>query len=59
MLLRHSFAMEEDAAFIELAATNVLARGLRTADIMAPGAAQVSTSVMGDSILRELDAMAS
>ena len=54
MLLRHSFAMEEDARLIERACTNVLASGLRTADVMAPGAAQVGTSVMGESILREL-----
>ena len=58
MLLRHSFAMEEDAALIERAATNVLAGGLRTADVMAPGAAQVGTAVMGESILRELDKLA-
>ncbi|WP_158746815.1 3-isopropylmalate dehydrogenase [Acidisphaera sp. L21] len=58
MLLRHSFAMEEDAAMIERAATNVLASGLRTADVMAPGAAQVGTSVMGESILRELEKLA-
>jgi len=55
MLLRYSFGMEEDAALIEKAATNVLASGLRTADIMAPGTARVSTSVMGEAILRELD----
>ena len=35
MLLRYSFEMEEDAALIETACTNVLASGLRTADIMA------------------------
>ena len=58
MLLRYSFAMEEDAALIEQAATNVLASGLRTADVMAPGAAQVGTSAMGDGILRELDKLA-
>ncbi len=58
MLLRHSFAMEEDAALIERACTNVLASGLRTADVMAPGAAQVGTKVMGESVLRELDKLA-
>jgi 3-isopropylmalate dehydrogenase len=55
MLLRYSFAMDEDAALIERACTNVLASGLRTADIMGPGTAKVGTSVMGESILRELD----
>ncbi len=58
MLLRYSFEMEEDAALIETACTNVLASGLRTADIMVPGAARVGTSVMGESILRELDKLA-
>ena len=55
MLLRYSFGMDEDAALIERACTNVLGSGLRTADIMAKGTAKVGTSVMGESILRELD----
>ncbi|HTR17451.1 MAG TPA: 3-isopropylmalate dehydrogenase [Acetobacteraceae bacterium] len=58
MLLRYSFDMEEDAKLIERACVNVLANGLRTADIMAPGAARVGTSVMGESVLRELDKLA-
>ena len=59
MLLRYSFAMDEDATLIEKAATNVLAAGIRTADVMAQGATQASTSVMGDSILHELDRLGS
>jgi 3-isopropylmalate dehydrogenase len=58
MLLRYSFGMEEDAALIERACTNVLGSGLRTADIMAPGTAKVGTNVMGESVLRELDKLA-
>ncbi len=58
MLLRYSFEMEEEARLIETACTNVLGSGLRTADIMAPGAARVGTGVMGESILRELDKLA-
>ena len=58
MLLRYSFDMEEDAALIERACTNVLASGLRTADVMAPGCAMVGTAVMGDAVLRELDKLA-
>jgi len=58
MLLRYSFGMDEDAALIERACTNVLKTGLRTADIMAPGTARVGTNVMGESILRELDKLA-
>ncbi|MBV8398272.1 MAG: 3-isopropylmalate dehydrogenase [Acetobacteraceae bacterium] len=58
MLLRYSFDMQEEAALVERACTKVLASGLRTADIMAPGTARVGTSVMGESILRELDKLA-
>ncbi len=55
MMLRYSFDMDEDAGMIEQAVKNVLAGGLRTADIMQPGKARVSTTVMGESITRELD----
>ena len=55
MLLRYSFDMAEDAALIEQACTKVLASGLRTADVMAPGMAQVGTTVMGQSVVRELE----
>ena len=58
MLLRFSFGLEDDAGLIERACTNVLASGLRTADIMSPGAARVGTSVMGESVVRELDKLA-
>jgi 3-isopropylmalate dehydrogenase len=58
MLLRFSFEMKEDASLIENAVARVLAGGLRTADIMQPGKGKVSTTVMGDSILRELDKQA-
>jgi len=55
MLLRHSYALTEEAGLIEAAVVRVLANGLRTADIMAPGAARVGTGVMGESVLRELE----
>ncbi len=58
MLLRYSFEMEEDAKLIETACTNVLAGGMRTADIMAVGTARVGTNVMGEALLRELDKLA-
>jgi 3-isopropylmalate dehydrogenase len=58
MLLRFSFGMDEDAALIEKACLNVLSTGLRTADIMGPATARVSTNVMGESIMRELDKLA-
>jgi len=58
MALRYSFDDAGSAELIEQAVKNVLAGGLRTGDIMQPGKARVSTSVMGDAILRELDKLA-
>lgn len=58
MLLRYSFEMEEDARLIEAACTSVLASGIRTGDIMAPGCARVGTSTMGEAVVRELDKFA-
>jgi 3-isopropylmalate dehydrogenase len=55
MCLRYSFDMGKEADLIETAAQNVLNSGTRTADIMQPGMAKVSTSVMGDALLREMD----
>lgn len=55
MALRYSFDMSAEAELVEAAVNDVLARGTRTGDIMQPGAARVSTSVMGDSILRAMD----
>ena len=55
MLLRWSFGLEEEARLIERAVENVLAGGLRTADIMQAGMARVGTAVMGEAILRELE----
>jgi 3-isopropylmalate dehydrogenase len=59
MCLRYSFNLDEDAKLIERAIQNVLGGGMRTDDIMAPGMARCSNTVMGDSILRELDKLAS
>lgn len=55
MALRYSFDLDDEAAHLEQAVRNVLKGGLRTADIMQPGMAKVSTSVMGESIVRELE----
>ncbi len=52
MCLRYSFAMIEQADRVEKAISNVLDEGLRTADIMADGATPVSTSQMGDAIVK-------
>jgi 3-isopropylmalate dehydrogenase len=55
MALRYSFDLGDDATLIETAVQNVLGKGLRTADIMQPGKTRVSTVVMGDALLMELD----
>jgi 3-isopropylmalate dehydrogenase len=58
MCLRYSFGRDDEAGLLEAAVKGVLDGGLRTADIMQPGKARVSTRVMGESILRELDKLA-
>ncbi|MBF0561234.1 MAG: 3-isopropylmalate dehydrogenase [Alphaproteobacteria bacterium] len=55
MCLRYSFEMGTEADLIEKAVSQVLKGGMRTSDIMAPGMARCSTTVMGDSIVRALD----
>jgi 3-isopropylmalate dehydrogenase len=55
MALRYSFDMDEDADLIDQAIKRVLDNGLRTADLMQPGKARVSTAVMGDTIIHELE----
>jgi 3-isopropylmalate dehydrogenase len=59
MMLRYSFDLASEADLIESAVSNVLCGGLRTADIMQPGKAKVSTDVMGDALVRELDKIGS
>jgi 3-isopropylmalate dehydrogenase len=55
MCLRYSFDRGAEALLIETAVRQVLDGGMRTADLMQPGRARVSTRVMGESILRALD----
>lgn len=55
MLLRYSFDLADEADLLEKAARGVLAKGVRTADIMQDGATKVSTTGMGDALLAELD----
>ena len=54
MMLRYSFDMPAEADEIEAAVNAVLDKGLRTADMMAPGCTQVGCTAMGDAILAEL-----
>lgn len=55
MALRYSYELAHEAELIEHAIAAVLADGIRTGDIMAPGCAQVGTGAMGDAILAKLD----
>ena len=57
LMLRYSFDMEANAALIERAVENVLAKAGRTPDIAMPGRATISTSEMGDALLAELEAL--
>jgi 3-isopropylmalate dehydrogenase len=50
MMLRHSLALDSEAAAIEQAAESVLKHGYRTDDIMAPESTRVGTRQMGDLI---------
>jgi 3-isopropylmalate dehydrogenase len=54
MALRYSFGLDEAADRLEAAIAEVLAEGLRTADIKSEGCRVVSTSEMGDAIVAEL-----
>ncbi|WP_417250966.1 3-isopropylmalate dehydrogenase [Castellaniella sp.] len=55
MLLRYSLDAGEAADQIEAAVQRVLAQGLRTADIHEAGTTRVSTSEMGDAVLKALE----
>jgi 3-isopropylmalate dehydrogenase len=55
MMLRYSFDLGETAELIERAVEVVLNGGIRTADIMQEGTAKVSTAVMGDAVLHQLN----
>ncbi len=58
MALRYSFDLPEEADLIEGGVAKVLASGMRTQDVMQPDKARVSTTVMGDALLRQLDKLA-
>jgi 3-isopropylmalate dehydrogenase len=57
MALRYSLEMGELADRLDTAIAAVLANGLRTADIKSDGTTVVSTSQMGEAILKELQAL--
>lgn len=51
------FDLQNEADMIDAAIAATLAKGLRTADIKSDGAKIVSTSQMGEAIVKELDAL--
>ncbi len=50
MMLRYSFDLDEEAAAVEKAVSEVLKDGYRTIDIMSEGMKQIGTKEMGDRI---------
>jgi 3-isopropylmalate dehydrogenase len=54
MMLRFSLNQEQAAVRIENAVKQVLAQGLRTADIYSEGTTRVGTREMGDAVVRAL-----
>jgi len=57
MALRYSFDLIEEADRLDRAIANVLAAGIRTKDISAPGANAVGTQDVGDAIVKELESI--
>jgi len=58
MALRYSFKAIEAADMLDKAITNVLASGLRTADIKSDNTHVIGTTAMGDAIIKELQHLA-
>src|ERR1700723_1462147 len=57
MALRYSFDMGKETDQVDSAIAAVLANGLRTADIKSEGTTAVSTTQMGEAILKELQTL--
>lgn len=55
MMLRYSFDMGQQADNLDQAVQNVLAKNLRTADIMSNGMTELSTQDMGKAVVTELE----
>lgn len=58
MALRYSLGLGEAADLVEKAVADVLASGIRTADIAAKGQNTVGTKEMGDAIIAALQRLA-
>ena len=57
MMLRYSFDMGTEADKLDQAVQNVLAKGLRTADIMTDGCTAISTAEMGQAVIDEMETL--
>ena len=58
MMLRYSFDLEDEAKLVEAAVEATLKSGARTGDILEKGMSLITTSAMGDTVLKELDKLA-
>jgi 3-isopropylmalate dehydrogenase len=58
MALRYSFNMAKQADQLDAAIAAALAKGLRTADIKSEGVTVVSTTLMGEAVVEELERLA-
>jgi 3-isopropylmalate dehydrogenase len=58
MALRYSFPMGREADMLDQAIAAALAKGLRTADIVAASEKAVSTADMGEAVLTEFAGLA-
>ncbi len=54
MMLRESFALAREASCLEAAVENVLAAGVRTADITGPASRVVGTVELAECVAREV-----
>ena len=54
LLLRHSLGRDDAATAVETAVSNVLAQGVRTADIATPGSPALGTKAVSDAIVAAL-----
>ena len=57
LMLEYSFDMKKESDLIIKAIRKVLASGFRTKDIMEKGSTEVSTTEMGDAIVKELETL--
>ena len=58
MTLRYSFGMTQEADMLERSISDVLDQGMRTKDIASPGQNAVSTTEMGEAVLKQLQKIA-